>query len=313
MDRRTLGTALGALMMTGLVAWTAGGAVLAPPGKRDVPWVPGVPAASVGACRIVSTNVGVDEILLSLVPPGRLAAVSALADDPTISNVVAEARAVPGRLRAVDAERILAFRPDLVVFPPYTRREVVLQIEEAGVPVLRMPDCRSLEDVRVHLRTLGAAVGASDRAEALVRGMDRVLEEVRARTAGVTRPRVLYTSLNGYTQGAGTMFDLFLEAAGGRNVAAEAGVEGWGTLPVEVALALDPDVLLVPGYGGGRKAREVGMARNLACDPAWRTASAVRAGRVHTIPGSHILATSQHVTRTAEDIARVLHPERFGE
>ncbi len=311
MDSGVFGTVLGTITLAVVSAWSAAGAVLAPPGRKDNPWHPGIPSSSLDARRIVSTNVGIDEILLSLIPPERLAAVSALVDDPTISNVAEAARAVPGRLRVVDAERILSFRPDLVVFPPYTRREVVLQIEEAGVPVLRMPDCRSIEDVRAHLRILGAAVGAPGRAEALVADMDAVLDAVRERTAGLSRPRVLYTSLNGFTQGKGTMFDLFLDAAGGRNVAAEAGMEGWGTLPIEVALTLDPDILLVSGFRGSRKAREVGRTPDLTDDPAWRAASAVRAGRVYTIPGNHILATSQHVTRTAEDIARVLHPGCF--
>ena len=303
--------ALGMLVLAGLTAWSAGGAVLDPPGKRENPWRPAVPEGARHARRIVSTNVGVDEILLSLLPPERIAAVTRLADDPEISNVVEAARAGPGRLPSMDAERIVALAPDLVIVPPYTRRDVVVQLEAAGVPVLRLPDCRTLEDVRIHIRLLGGALGAAAAAEERIAAMDGVLEEVRARTAGVHPPRVLYTSSGGYTQGAGTNFDLFVEAAGGRNVAAEAGVTGWGRLPVERALALDPDVILVSSYRGGRKARDPGAAEELAEDPIWRHARAVREGRVYRIPGRHVLATSEHVTRTAEDIARILHPERF--
>ena len=293
------------------MAWSVRGAALDPPGRRGNPWTPGVPAGSLRARRIVSVNVGVDEILLSLVPPERIAALGALADDPEISNVTELARAVTGRVSQVDAERILALEPDLIVVPHYVRREVLVQLEEGGVDILRIPDCWSVNDIRGHLRFLGKALGEPERAEGLVREMDAVLEEVRSRTAGRPRPRVLFVGSNGETQGRGTNFDLFVEAAGGINAAAEAGMEGRAALPMERALALDPDILLVLGYRSGRKARGPGVRPKLADDPAWQDARAVKEGRVHELNAAHMLSTSHHVTKTAEDLARILHPECY--
>jgi iron complex transport system substrate-binding protein len=254
--------------------------------------------------------VGTDEILLSLVPPERIAALSPLSDDPTISSATGLARAVKGRV-AMEAERILALEPDLLVVPPYTRREVLAQLEEGGMEILRIPDFRTLDDIRIHLRFLGEALGEREKAEALVRQMDGVLADVRARTSGRPRPRVLFVGSNGDTMGKGTNVDLFLEAAGGINLAAEAGIVGRGMLPVEVALSLDPEFLLVSSYRGGRKAKGPSIRPELMEDPAWQKASAVRAGRVHVLDGAHLLSTSHHATRTAEDIARILHPECY--
>jgi ABC-type Fe3+-hydroxamate transport system substrate-binding protein len=105
--------------------------------------------------------------------------VTYLADDPTISNVLEEARSVKGRMPAMDTERILALEPDLVVVPPYTRREVVAQLEEGGVAILRMPDCWSLDDIRLHLRFLGQAFAVEARAEELIAEMDRALNRFK--------------------------------------------------------------------------------------------------------------------------------------
>ena len=308
MDRGNLGTALGVLAIIGLVVWSAGGAVVDPPGKKGNPWRIGTPsAARYGkARRVVSVNVGTDEILLSLLPPERIVAVTPLADDPTISSVTELAKAVPGRV-TLSTERILALEPDLLVVPPYTRREVLVQLEEGGMEILRIPDCWSVDDIRVHLRFLGEALGEPERAEALVAEMDGVLEGVRKRTDGLPRPRVLFVGINGDTMGKGTNFDLFVEAAGGINVAAEAGIVGRGLLPLEKGLVLDPDILLVSSYRGGRKAK--GMA--LDEDPAWDSFRAVREGRVFTLNGAHLLSTSHHATKTAEDLARILHPECY--
>ncbi len=309
MERRTLGTVLGVLVIVGLTCWSAGGAVVHPPGRRGNPWTVGTPSvARYGkARRIVSLNVGTDEILLSLVSPDRILAVTRLADDPTISSVTALAKAIP--IRAVlDAEHVLALEPDLLIVPPYVRREVLAQLEEGGMEILRMPDCYDVDDIRVHLRFLGEALGEPEKAEALVAEMDGTLAEVRRRTAGLPRPRILYVGTNGDTMGRGTNFDLFVEAAGGINVASEAGILKRGQLPLEKGLAMDPDILLISSYRGGKKSRE---RPELTEDPAWRTARAVREGRVHVLNGAHILSTSHHVTRTAEDLARILHPECY--
>ena len=314
MDR--LGTALGVLAIFGLTAWAAGGAVVDPPGKKGNPWRIGTPsAARYGkARRVVSVNVGTDEILLSLLPPDRVAAVSALSDDPTVSSVTELAKAVPGRV-TMEAERILALEPDLLIVPPYTRREVLLQLEEGDMEILRIPDCYSVDDIRVHLRFLGEALGEPDRAEELVAEMDGTLAEVRHRTAGLPRPRVLYIGMNGDTMGKGTNFDLFVEAAGGLNVAAETGIVGRGQIPLEKALALDPDIILVSSYRRGTsragKAGDMGVRPDLSADPAWRASRAVREGRVRVLSGAHLLSTSHHVTKTAEDLARILHPECY--
>ncbi len=311
-----LGTALGLLAIAGLTAWAAGGAVMDPPGKRGNPWRIGTPsAARYGkARRVVSVNVGTDEILLSLLPPERIAAVSALSDDPTISSATALAKAVPRRV-TMEAERILALEPDLLIVPPYTRREVLAQLEAGGMQILRIPDFHTLADIRVQLRFLGEALGEPARAEALVAGMDAVLGDVRRRTAGLPRPRVLYVGLNGDTMGQGTNFDLFVEAAGGTNVAAEAGIVGREQIHLEKALALDPDILLVSSYrrgtSGAQKAGDMGVRPELAEDPAWRASRAVREGRVRVLNGAHLLSTSHHVTRLAEDLARILHPECY--
>lgn len=312
MDRRSLGAALGVLLIAGLSAWGAGGAVMDPPGKRGNPWRIGTPsAARYGkARRVASVNVGTDEILLSLLPPERILAVTPLADDPDISSVTGLAKMVKGRV-TMEAERILALEPDLLIVPPYTRREVLAQLEEGGMEILRIPDCHTLDDIRAHLRFLGEALGEPERAEALVAEMDGVLAEVRRRTEGLSRPRVLFVGTNGDTMGRGTNFDLLVEAAGGINVAAEAGIVGRGPIPVEKALALDPDIILVSGYRRGAKAKGMGVRPELAADPAWRAAPAVRAGRVHALDGAHLLSTSHHATKTAEDIARIIHPECY--
>src|SRR5204863_9658742 len=62
--------------------------------------------------------------------------------------------------------------------------------------------------------------------------------------------RVLYYDPPGYTMGARTLVDEMIRRAGGRNAAAEIGVVGPGQIGVEMVLALQPDAIVMPRYGG---------------------------------------------------------------
>jgi len=69
---------------------------------------------------------------------------------------------------------------------------------------------------------------------------------------------------NGFTAGAGTLTDAVLTAAGYRNQAAEAGLVGYGFLPLEHLVADAPDILIAPAAMPGRPS----LAEMLLVHPA---------------------------------------------
>ena len=87
--------------------------------------------------RIVSLNLAADEILLALTPPARIAALTYLADDPTYSNVRAEARAMTHKVKA-NAEQVLALQPDLVIVSAHTNAAVKGLLRTTGVALLEL-------------------------------------------------------------------------------------------------------------------------------------------------------------------------------
>jgi iron complex transport system substrate-binding protein len=260
--------------------------------------------------RIVSTNLAADEVLLALLPPERILALSHFADDPAISNVLDEARAVPHRVRG-EAEPILALAPDVVFAFPFGQRDVELLLRQAGVAVVHVPGASSFDEVSANIHRIGEVTGEPAGAAGLVDAMERTLDHVRHRVAGTHPPRVLIWYTGGTTSGGDTLIDALLRIAGGRNVVAEAGVDGVATLPLETALELDPDVIFVLDFRADARTREVGGRHALTDHPVWRTLDAVREGRVHVLPARYAYATSHHAAQAAVDMARRLHPERF--
>ncbi|MGL5095090.1 MAG: ABC transporter substrate-binding protein, partial [Planctomycetia bacterium] len=156
------------------------------------------------------------------------------------------------------------------------------------------------------------AVGEPEGARKLAVWMDETLLTAARRAAGAkTLPRTLYYS-GGYTAGSRTVFDELLRAAGGVNAAAAAGLVGYAQLSTELAVSLDPDVVILPGSrdvtGDGTPGGLYDPKSVVVDDPAWRSTKAVRTGRVYVLPAERLTAISHFVVLGACDLAAVLHP-----
>jgi iron complex transport system substrate-binding protein len=262
--------------------------------------------------RIVSATLATDEILLELVPPERVVALSTFANDPAASNVVEQARAVRRRVRG-DPEALLALEPDVVFTSLYVRPESTALLARAGVPIARMRSTTSVHAIEESIVEIGRIVGEEDDARAIVERMRATLAGVRDRVRGADRPRVLLHDRAGYTAGRETVFDELLSIAGGRNAAAEAGVVGHAVLETERLLALDPDIVLDVRYVADGRAERLLPPPDFEEHPLYRELRAVRDGAVHELSPRRALSASHHAAEGAVELARILHPERFEE
>jgi iron complex transport system substrate-binding protein len=170
-----------------------------------------------------------------------------------------------------------------------------------------MKSVRGFEDVAVNVRLTAAVVGEEARGEALISEMETRLELVAARVRDRVEPRVLYASTGGYTTGAHTLVDEKIRRAGGRNAATEAGLTGDVVVSLDLLVALDPDVIIVPAWSANTEA----PVREITEAPAWRRSRVVREKRVHAVGAGLLTSESQDAVLGVEELARVLHPEAF--
>jgi iron complex transport system substrate-binding protein len=255
--------------------------------------------------RIVSVTLATDEILLALVDPSRLLAVTYLAVDETISNVPLAAAAIPHTLHA-DAEPLLALQPDLIFVASYLRPEIVTVLQDAGLPVFTFQEFESIADIQGNIRLVAQAVGEEARGEAVVAEMNTRLQAVAAQLRGLTvRPRVLYWEARGLTAGARTSIDDVIAYAGGENAVAGLGLTGMKTLSAEQVLALNPDVIVT----GGKVRNTTAQLPPLFLHPALQVVDAVQQQRVFVLPRRLLSTLSQHIVEGVEAMARVLHPQ----
>lgn len=251
--------------------------------------------------RVASLNLTADEILVEILPAERLVAVTRWADAPDHSNIVGRVAPAVFRIQKPDMERLVALTPDLVVVSEYTDADFLELIERSGLRAHRMRGLGSLGGIRAAILALGEAVGAPDAARQLVARYDARLAELARRLEGVQRPRVLYWA-NPHTAGAGTAIGALIEAGGGRNVAAELGIEGIAPIGAERAFLTDPDVVLV---GSGWRSAEA-----IRAHPLLSQLRAAREGRVIELPTPLLVTLSHHAAEACWRLASLLHPER---
>jgi iron complex transport system substrate-binding protein len=228
--------ALGAGVLTGCGAALAGDAG-APPGT-DPDDSAGVQDGA-GPPRIVSLDYCADQYVLALADRDHVLALSPDADRD-FSYLRQQARGLPQV--APRAEAVLALRPTVVVRSYGGGPRMGALLDRAGVERVEIPWSPDLAGAVEALRTVAAALGASERGEALARRTEaRLAALAPERELLPGRPRALYMTAGGVTTGPGTLVHEMLRSAGVGNFQE---ASGWRPLPLERLARDQPDLVV---------------------------------------------------------------------
>ena len=145
---------------------------------------------------------------------------------------------------SANREQIVALEPDLVVAPNVIPNETVESLRNAGLTVYKSGFPSSLAAITETVSLYGRLVGACEQARSVNEAFNTSVENIRENASERYNPRVFYYFYN-FTAGQGTFTNEVIEAAGGRNIAAEAGVSGYRQVNLELVAERDPEVVLV--------------------------------------------------------------------
>jgi len=193
--------------------------------------------------RVVSMHHCLDQYVMDLADPEQIVSLSNVSQSPAISFKAAYAKSHNfGRNRGT-AEEILPLRPD-VVFAGMYWREAQKLLSNFGVNVVRIYAPKNLDDLKKQIRKVASLVDQKQRGENLVQ---RIEYEVQLNSeAGVgVKPRAGLFYSGGYTQGNGTYFNDLMENSSFQNVAAEAGMQGFGHISLEKLVTIKPDLIFI--------------------------------------------------------------------
>lgn len=191
--------------------------------------------------RIVSLNMCTDQLLLDLVDPERIAGISYLGADATLSAYAKELR--PFKKLRGTAEEVLALEPDLIIAGEYTTGATVDLLRRVGKTVLIVPMATDFDGLRATVRQIAAAVGDVARGEAVLQHFDDRLRA--ARSTVQSRPTALAYQVGSFVSGPESLLDAAMTAAGYRNLARDLHLGAGGRLPLEQLLTTPPDLLVL--------------------------------------------------------------------
>jgi iron complex transport system substrate-binding protein len=186
---------------------------------------------------------------------------------------------------SADIPKILALDPDLVLAFSDLQADIVADLVRSGVAV-HVFNQRDVAGILAMIRTLGAMVGAADRADHLARGFETRLAGIAAQPRPAPKPKVYFEEWDDpLISGIGWVSEL-IEIAGGQDVFAELRSNKAAKDRIVAAgtvLALAPDVILASWCG-----KKV-VADRIRQRPGWEAIPAVRDDRIVEIKSPLIL------------------------
>ena len=261
--------------------------------------------------KILPLSIGTDEMLVGIVPLERIAALTYLADDVGMSNIIEEAKKVPNKIKA-NPESIIALQPDLLIVADWQSPELVEIIREAGIPVYVYKTPSRIEEVKTVIMQLAQVVGEEEKGKKIVMEMDRKLLAVAEKLKDIPdnkRLTVVRFSLMGGSDGIGSLFDDICRHAHVVNAAATIGLGKNDIMSKEQIVQANPDVFIMPMWDYSAKTDIMKFKADIQGDPSFQSVSAIQQQKLFMLPDKHLASSSQYIVEAVYDIASVAYPE----
>ena len=221
-----------------------------------------------------------------------------------------------GRQKPVNAEAIMALRPDLLITAEADRTQADLLSRITGIPVLALDyggmGVLKPERVKETLRLLGNVLQREQRANRLIAELISQQRELERRLAGV-RPVPVYVgavSQRGSHSITSTDTDYYpLEVSGAANLAKQLKKTGHAYIDKEQLLVWNPPMILVDAGGAELVRRDLARNRDF-----FSRLAAVRTNQVYQVlPYNHYHTNLEIALANSWYVAKLLHPKRLSD
>ncbi|OGC05626.1 hypothetical protein A2526_04500 [candidate division WOR-1 bacterium RIFOXYD2_FULL_36_8] len=251
--------------------------------------------ASAFPSRIISTMPSITEILFALGLQSRVVGVTTNCDYPK----EAKTKEKIGRV-AINLEKVFYLKPDLIIMLEEAQGRNAEFLRSKGLPVATISS-KSIEDVLISIKVIGALTGVTKEADILVAKLDKRLTEAKNKNKKDVRQSVFV--MVGFkplvSVGESSFINDILLKAGGENVVVSD--VAYPQLNFEELYRLDPDFLIVPSKLFDKK--------NIKKEEKLRKLSAVQNDRILFVNDDILFRAGPRVVDAVEIIAKFLANE----
>jgi iron complex transport system substrate-binding protein len=216
----------------------------------------------------------------------------------------------------LNAEAILELAPTVIItdtsLGPW---DVVLQMRDAGIPVVVVDSKRNLDNVGTLIHEVADALGVPEQGDALAK---RTADEIKAKTAEIAaivpkevadRPRIVFLYVRGqagiyYMFGKGSGADSLIDSIGGVDVASKIGWKGMKPINDEGLVKAAPDVILMMTKGLESVGGVDGLLEKL---PAVAQTPAGKHHRIVDMDDTEILSFGPETANVLDAVTRAVY------
>ena len=253
--------------------------------------------------RIVSLAPNITEILFSLGLDEEIVGVSIHCNFPEKARIKPRV----GSYISVDFEKITSLKPDLIIATGAgNTREMVDRLGKLGFPSYVIYP-KNFNDIMKSILNIGEVVNRERAAKRITEEMRKRSHRVVELTQGLPRLKVFIQISDApmVTVGQGSFADDLIRLAGGENIAGKE-KEVYPRFGMEEILKRSPEVIVISSMKPNGDYQKISQEWN-----RWKALPAVKNGRVHIINSDLIDRPSPRIIEGLEELARILHPERF--
>ena len=218
-----------------------------------------------------------------------------------VAAVAGGSRTILSDSWTADTSQIVAVKPDLVIASVPYQEKAVSEILKAGTPFLGLAP-KSLADIYTDIAMIAGVVGESDRGHDVIDAMQRRIEELRAQTRSVERPRVFCEEWGKPVIASQPWVAELVEAAGGDFIA-----EPGRTMSADEILRQNPDIFVAAWCGAGDRV----PLEKIVAGRGWQRTTAATSGRVFCICDEFLNTPAPTLLQGLEALAWAIHPELF--
>ena len=192
---------------------------------------------------VVSISPGITEILFDLGVGNKIIGRTIFCNFP---KEALQIEAIGG-ISDANLERIIALRPQIVITSSMVRKDLVENIEKAGISIICLPERSNIEGVFGTIKILGKIFDKENTADSLINNMKNQLNEIKSTYNNNSyKPSIYYVvgygATGDFTAGRDTYINEIIELSGGRNIANN--ISNWSYSKEEL-FAQQPDYIIV--------------------------------------------------------------------
>jgi iron complex transport system substrate-binding protein len=192
---------------------------------------------------IISISPGITELLFDLGIGNKIIGRT------TFCNYPQEALQIEaiGGISDANLEKIITLSPEIVITSSMVRKDLVENIEKAGISIICLPERSNVEGVFNTLQILGKIFGKENVADSLINNMKNELDKIKSLyNKESDKPSVYYVvgygATGDFTAGKNTYINEIIELAGGINIANN--ITNWSYSKEEL-FSKQPDYIIV--------------------------------------------------------------------